>query len=342
MKSLALLSLLAMTATISTAELQCPNFNCTDSKEHCIKVSVQGGTANTTATKNVDLSKCENSTWHCDYNPSFWINDDYQAKCAEPVPVVQKNRLPGEPCQDNSTCVEGSLCQESKCTGKQTNETCNRNEDCVAGNWCQPAKEQGANRTCAAQVSVGGNCTNEFECVNNAFCFDGHCTLYFSLAVNTTLKENVQRNDWACESTTAVKDEQQVIRCVEPKYVSNATDGVVECKYGEICKYEVGLNVKLEKPCVCGYNAEGKGYCPYDFASQPSRYTNVGNAWRNALDNKCHTTSRFKCPESDLTEVAAKGLEQQVAYHKAVDCARAVLSSGYLAISFLAFIAILI
>jgi hypothetical protein len=57
--------------------------------------------------------------------------------------------------------------------------------------------------------------------------------------------------------------------CVKLTYTENSTTKFVECKMDQKCKYNYSNGNELlrstlvfEKNCDCGFNAEGKGYCP--------------------------------------------------------------------------------
>ena len=78
-------------------------------------------------------------------------------------------------------------------------------------------------------------------------------------------------------------------------------DIYVECKRGDKCFYTDGTKY-YKSPCGCGYNAEGKGYCPV-----PNKYNE--NDWFERVkiqaeqtNNKCHSLNRFKCYLTDTVE----------------------------------------
>lgn len=331
MKSL-LISLAALSSlSYLLCQTQCPRFECTKTQAYCINVTTVGN--QTESNRSVYLSRCEDDKQNCPHIGNFWKNDGI-TKCKD-IPVVETSeRYPGEPCDEDIDCYGEAKCVDSKCNGKKFNETCFRDLDCVAGLYCHT--EEGKDSVCLKQVPLKGQCTREYQCGNNAFCHNSTCVEYYSLEVGTVVDQLLDL-DMACKYGY-LKDGKT---CAERKYKGEVTDGVVKCNYGDVCEYDVdGQTVNMT--CQCGYNANGQGYCPYDHKNHEKVWSSFYTKLRQVLDNQCHTVNRFTCPESHLNSARAQKHDTEVVYHKAVNCAKAVLNAGFLSVSVLALVSLLI
>lgn len=123
-------------------------------------------------------------------------------------------------------------------------------------------------------------------------------------------------------------------KCAQRKYKDLPENGVVECSYDSVCRYDIGNNEEVTMDCLCGFNAEGKSYCPLDHFENSKAWADLYVSLRKAFDNECHTRNRFSCPESSFGDVLKKRKLVDVQYYKAVDCAESVLNSAILRVSF--------
>lgn len=296
----------------------CPIYTCTSSKEHCIKNTLNS----TNTTINIELSQCK-SNHQCIYSSDFWKHNNTLVKCSK-IDTPSAKRLPGEPCEENSQCQSGDCDKdELRCVGKDLGEACQSDEQCLAGTFCH------GNFTCVKQYELGEECTREHECVNHAFCHKDKCKLYYSLDAMESPDRDMFDKTMACRFNYMRSGD----RCAQRKYIGEIVEGVVECSDGSKCRYDIGDNEQIEMDCVCGYNSNGKSYCPLDHFENSKVWVDYYVSLRNSFNNECHTKNRFYCKESSFDDSLTKRKLTQVQYHKAVECAESVLVSSMLRIS---------
>ena len=102
-------------------------------------------------------------------------------------------------------------------------------------------------------------------------------------------------------------------------------DIYIECKRGEKCFYTDGTKY-YKSPCGCGYNAEGKGYCPVPNKYNEDDWFERVKIQAEQTNNKCHSINRFKCYLTDTIEeykrtrtTATKTIEAHL-FHNAPPC----------------------
>ena len=71
-------------------------------------------------------------------------------------------------------------------------------------------------------------------------------------------------------------------------------DIFVECKRGENCYYTDGT-AYFKSHCDCGYNAEGKAYCPLPNKYNEEDWFERVKTQAEQTNNKCHSLNRFNC-----------------------------------------------
>lgn len=269
-----------------------------------------------------------------------------KGECKVKDTIPAGSRYPGEACQTNVDCykfqnLKGSLgmCENNLCTGAKKDEDCTSDVECVAGLYCDSNEKK-----CKEQISKGEKCSSSYECKNNLLCFDGKCEdKLYSVKTGEELKisekEPLSLKDKFCEYGY-FKDN----KCAKLLYKEKPNSGkFVECSFGKDCVYTVdGTQEEVKKTCECGYNAEGKGYCPishdHDGGKNWGKFYSIS---KELADNSCHTLSRFNCYKNN----GSKKMDEYKYYyntyvrsnlfHNSVSDAEVVLSGGFIKYSFL-------
>jgi len=120
--------------------------------------------------------------------------------------------------------------------------------------------------------------------------------------------------------------------------------GFVKCDVGEICSY-TNSYITFEKPCECGYNSKGQGYCPLASGQNYKTWTENIQTITKTYNNECHSQNRFNCYKANQKQVgfakySVLQTEKAHLFYGAVDCASDVLGSAYINMS-VAMIAVL-
>ena len=320
---------------------KCGVYKCADDSNNCATTSIVDGQL------EVSLSNiCKgNEVCHLGNEPNvaFYINEEQQFQCAE---ITVDKRYPGEECSADSQCfypVDSNdsvfhICKDSKCTGKANGESCKTNEECVVGLYCDTTESK-----CKAQKDVNVECANTYECKNKLLCYENKCQdVMYSFASGTSVANITTNKELYCKYGTAVSG-----ICVE--ITDDNADEFRECNYGDVCLYTYSpsqYGPRAEK-CECGYNADGKAYCPKFHNYKPNEWEKYYNALKQSYDNNCHTLSRGSCYikneklEKEISHYK-NTLEHAHLYHNAVPCAETVLSSKYLHISLIGVIVVVV
>ena len=220
------------------------------------------------------------------------------------------SRYLGEECDEKKNqCINNSECKNKKCVRFIKDNKCKKNEDCIVGLFCNVTSEK-----CEKQKNEGEFCKDSWECKNYLGCYKNSCIKYGSLKANmrNTEEESLFSGDeekrfYLCEYG---KLDQTNTFCTITDYDSywifqnNKTvkDGFVECENGELCHYVEGKgNFTLN--CECGFNEEGKGYCPIPININKHEWKRRMNLLSELTNNKCHTLNRFKCYSYDNNNI---------------------------------------
>jgi len=108
-------------------------------------------------------------------------------------------------------------------------------------------------------------------------------------------------------------------------------------------------NKKEEKDCVCGYNGDGQGYCPFSYhdATIGDRFTKVTEFKKENLANGLHTLRKFSnsVKGKESKNASCQGVYLGVGSYKAVDCFKNAvcteISSGFIKYSLFALLGLL-
>lgn len=253
-----------------------------------------------------------NSSCLFDYSSLFFPNNNISSitcnKQESEIDDEDSISYPGEPCNSNNDCYFQLNCLNNICYGKGFDEQCHFNIDCNAGLYCNDKENK-----CKYLKREESPCKDEFECMNNMGCYNNKCVLYFSLPVNTQVtpllvKQNQNRNiedlceygyiDYSaneCSKISYFKTDDKIFNEEKMKNANYIKDvNLFKCNLGDTCQYFRNNNSEKFNYCICGYNKEGQGYCPYSHDDEYNwkRYFTQVRVNRN---NKCHTLNRFKC-----------------------------------------------
>ena len=278
----------------------------------------------------------------CNYNiDNTNGNWTYNSTCKEiPTSQTWKMKYPGEQCISHEQCHNGSektigFCIDGVCSGRQKDENCTNHGDCVKGYFCNGLY-------CERQKGENNFCLESYECLNYLGCLNNTCKPYNSLS-NGTYLNATNPDKTLCEMEKINKGTNQ---CAELSYYDvseeRLKDGFVECEPGQLCNYTTGFydkNGKLEVEtalCTCGYNDNGKAYCPLPQTQNTKDWKKYYSAKNKLLDNDCHTLRRKDCSD----EISAKQMDELYYYERktikahlfkdASDCVIEILNTNYL------------
>lgn len=317
--------LVISTINLIYVDSSCPKYKCLSksSRNYCLNISTdflsKSSTGEMVPCPDNQFCAHEKQGWD---KKKFWEEDSFIATCKDfKQPSLDTDRYPGETCYSDSQCWRGK-CRDQKCEGNKEGDLVLDDIHCEAGLYMNIDT-----RRCEKVKQIGEECSDrEYECVNTAFCYKNKCTAYYSLENGSDVsdpKMDVQDLTMCCKS--AFVDRNSV--CAELEYDDEPTsEGVVECELGDICNYKGSNGVDHQLQCQCGYNAEGKGYCPYDHKHNRQLWEGHVERMKSALDNHCHTNQRFTCRGYDFFDKVKKASynELNVSFHNSLACASEV------------------
>lgn len=309
----------------------CAIFECQPEQDKCAVSKIAGDKI------SVTLSDICDKNYYCDIggNPYeiLYEGEEVEGTC-KPIKIGKEERYPGEDCVESSNCKStsnfSSECVEGKCTGKKDDQLCSSSEECLKGLFCDKNTKR-----CKAQKVEWDTCTSSFECQNNLLCYNGICkNVLFSVKIGeniTDLGDGVDPK-YYCEYGMALNNTCVAFGFDTPEFNKQR---YIPCNYGDACFYNY-YPLKygsFELPCQCGYNEEGKGYCPIPHSANDEAWRKLMIIQRFKIDNDCHSLNRFNCYIWDynfhnLEQYAIDELNEGNVYYKSVDCAKKVFQ-GY-------------
>lgn len=259
----------------------CPVYKCESSTKNCLESFNPNNNNSSGIVISLNENICEKNQY-CDYEISQTkILGNYNGQCKIKNPNVPRElqRYPGEDCSDDTDCTNG-LCLNGICYSKKFGEICDPNtpngiHGCGLGMFCGPKKNSSDFHQCENLKVFGEECENSFECEMDTICYDGVCSKeYFSFDNGKKINEgfikdeHIKKNvQYLCQSFYYSDKEK---KCVEYKIVNKTYEnGYVECDISDknSCLYEIigdGIAETFTRECKCGFNTEGKAYCPID------------------------------------------------------------------------------
>lgn len=348
----------------TTSTNSCTNFDCYDHSKafSCFYNNVNDNMYN--------LQTCREG----EYCPIFEITETQSANCITYPPNLTKFSLPGELCSDSQDCMDikynkngveykTGVCNNTKCEGSEKNDKCEEAGSCVSGLYCN------SNDICENLIEIGRKCSKTTECVMNSICYNQRCVELFSLKTGTEVfvsdGENadsrlcisgnlIEKSKFAVnnnvDSVNNVNSQGTTYICVELKYDSKAHEipknGVIRCTLGSNCSYIYYTNentnsstsstLSFTQKCVCGYDTEEKGYCPYalnepSLKDRFSHYkdeqmkliTNVNNNTIHRTKENIPVKKRYQSPGNCID------MNVDVKYHNTNRCILKVLNLDY-------------
>jgi hypothetical protein len=217
------------------------------------------------------------------------------------------------------------------CFGIAEGKTCKSTARCVAGLYCDK------NSNNCFKQKLEGDCTESSECVNHLLCHKGKCSLTpYSLDIGAEVdKEDPDFNVYKCK--LGYVSNNKCLSIIQEE--AGDKYGFVECKYGETCKYKFG-DFEIKEDCACGYNADGKGYCPLGFNKREKLLIDTYGKMASLFKNTCHTLSRAFCYQKSGTAhgFALDFINFNKAHllHNAITCADAILRGNFVSFSTMA------
>ena len=214
----------------------CPKYICGQSAENFCLYVVNNQTMPSPNSFTFIASQCPMNQY-CELS----FNYPSQAVC-----VNQTLAVPGEPCNDNSSCVTG-YCNNMTCTlAKPTTNgsVCITPYMCDIGYVCKGG-------VCKQQQDIGGYCSDSLDCISYMICNNGQCQLIGSVAIGSTSDDI-----WGCNTLYGSYANGKYLCSNGPRLQSDEN-----CVYGQTCKYTTSSGV-VENPCECTMSTEGRAICP--------------------------------------------------------------------------------
>lgn len=224
----------------------CPTYNCTNTQNPC-------GSYNPYS-KTYSLGSCPPSQY-CPA-PSSSSNTTCEA-----VPQASGLAWAGETCNATFPCVDSIVCVEGRCSSPPLDDTCVANFQCGVSQFC------GMDGICEDLVQIGGQCTSDYQCVQNAGCdvsineASGTCVKYFSKGAGQPLASCVSGSSLLCASSSCWEGPTGAL-CMG--LVQSTSPVPAQCSPGVLCTsaLDSATNTTLNSLCTCGFTSSGIAYCP--------------------------------------------------------------------------------
>lgn len=194
------------------------------------------------------------------------------------MPMNFTLRYPGDLCSLDLQCM-GGVCSSGTCTGPSLGDLCEESSGCLPGFYCLESK-------CIGQAKPGATCTNDYQCVNSAFCNLGTCTTYWSLTAGQLTEVPVNGLSMGCKTGAALSTGTSYI-CGTADVSKNLPS---KCSQTGQCTSASGI---FSSDCICGNNPNGQAYCPL-FPGDPQVQSALTSSAKVLQNNYiCNTFSRF-------------------------------------------------
>jgi hypothetical protein len=260
------------------SQSKCPAYSCDEKYKACASSynpnNYDSSDIKISFNKNVCLS---NQTCSVPDLSKVYLKEKVDSVCLDKT--TDKQKFPGESCLINDDCInkdctDSKVCQhianEGKCSSA---EPLDLTKQCGVGAYCDSTS------ICKNLIKKDKSCTNTFDCLNNLVCFNKTCSMEYGrikdgekIEVDLLSADFGYRHGLLCESMAFDDNTQQ---CYSYKYANITSmrpnvDGYVQCNKtnGLECAYNTTHGSSFQGSCVCGFNAEGNGYCPIDFSGK--------------------------------------------------------------------------
>ena len=221
--------------------------------------------------------------------------------CEVPPKPTPPTLYPGDKCEKYN-CTYGT-CQFKDdiqiCEGISKGQNCTKTEECNPGLYCHEINKQ---KVCTPLVKEGGNCTSDYDCLNNLGCDiksgenqTGTCKKYFSIKDRAEVQScnmNLLRNI-LCQSNFC-DEKNGTYYCASP--VSSNSSVPTPCESREDCEstLETFFDSTYTSRCECGLNKNGTKYCSLLPGDKESKeFHDIAQNWvSSSAISKCHTHQR--------------------------------------------------
>jgi len=265
------------------SQKSCIKYDCSSSTKQCLQSYNPNNWDSSNITVTINNNVCNKKNESCYYETKeIFALENYSGKCINnsPTPRLSYNRYPGEACRDDADCFN-KLCIKGYCYSKNKGDLCDKNyrgsHYCGLGLFCGRFNITEKEDSCIDLKATGEECNDSFECKMNLICYNGICAKeLFSIQNDKKLFVENINDDYVknnpsllCESGKFFKQADGICASYELLNKTNG-DGYAECDIEDknSCVYQVKSdfsNYTFTQQCECGYNSEGKSYCPIDF-----------------------------------------------------------------------------
>lgn len=262
---------------LCSAQTICPVYNCTSVSDPC-------GSYNPYS-KTYSLGSCPSSQY-CP-SPSPTSNTTCQN-----VTASTGIAWGGEACNATFPCFGQLKCKDNRCSMPALDGNCVGNFDCGSSQFC------GLDGVCDDLVEIGGTCTSDYECVQNAGCdvsitaSVGVCTPYLSKAEGTPVANCASGFSLLCESSSCYESSTGAV-CMG--LVQSTGPMPVQCSANSICSSTVDpvTNTVLSGLCTCGFTSTGASFCPaFPGDSIGIQYLSLLRKWTQSKSIRACNTQR--------------------------------------------------
>ena len=280
---------------------------------------------------------------YCNYKKEFpYLDYTYNSTCLEtPTSKTWTIKYAGEKCTTKNQCRKSKsfpdvgYCIDGYCSGHIEGQNCTLNSDCHKGHFCNGLY-------CEKQKGEGKFCLNSYECLNYLGCLNNTCVQYFSMDNGTYLNASDPEIE-LCQMGMMNSDTHQ---CAQLAYTDEMDriknkDGFVPCEVGKKCNYTTGYYSKgslviIQTECVCGFNKDGKSFCPLPHTVNVDDWKKYFKLKNKQKDNSCHTVRRNDCndemSDSDLNDLRyyQRKTERAHLFYGSSNCIIEILNSGFI------------
>jgi hypothetical protein len=275
--------------------------------------SRQCSVGNVTQTNGtIGVEGCQPTGYLCDAPIAFARNET----CYKyGVLKWKRGMAAGDSCTDSAQCATGSCNNTGStktCSGKNYTDTCSVDNECYPGLFCNSTKK------CDFVAKESKACDANTRCEFGTLCMSGNCTrfgnqdtgkqFYVPGVVGGKLGDIVKpeisrlcKTFWA-ENTgnvTADNSKETIFECTKGRVLETGSydrgiNDVDTCVYNFTLKN--GTDVHPQEVAQCGYNTDGRYYCPKRRAE--AEYINANKAdqttWNSFSDLGCHSNSTIQ------------------------------------------------
>ena len=254
--------------------LKCPSYQC-GSEKVCAKSNNPNLFDSSNVTVTLTKGVCtKDQTCEISDSKSIYFNSTRDFPCS--TQISTKTKYSGETCSQNDECLNAK-CESGSCKFIELEKECNPLDPliyCGLNSFCF-TNSTTSKSSCVKQSEKDQVCSSTYQCKNNLVCYDGKCSLeYGSLDEKfdfdlMKFTPDFVQYELLCKSLEFTKTKK---KCHTYSYNNTAdSNGYVSCNrtvLGEDCVYKTSLNETLTYSCDCGFNADGKSYCPVDFSKR--------------------------------------------------------------------------